>query len=330
LPVLNRTAFCFAVMFSATGLYGQSQPVPRSSPAPDTSLRRFEVGGQTAYIGLNNCGSAQSGCDQFGRGAGVAFNLNRHFAIDSSFIAMRGMSAGSIADPYDPSAPEPSAAGGISEFLAGVRVESRVRHWGVFARVSPGVMNWKTGTVYGSINDFVIETGAGVEYSPSPRLHFRLENDELAIKYHQFAGGHCYPCFSPGWIGNDEVKAGAYWSIGKPLNWVPVNTHAEPIHRFFDTANIALLTADALSQTADDLLTARNLHDGGQEGNPFSRPFVRNGWPGMTGQALLSEGEKVGLMYGAHRLHLHWLERIVPLFDMYGHATAANHNAQQE
>jgi len=176
----------------------------------------------------------------------------------------------------------------------------------------------------------VVETGAGVEYSPSPRVHLRVETDEVLIKYHMFAGGLCYPCYGSGWTTNDEVKAGAYWSIGKPIGWTPVNLHAKLNHRFFDTINIALLTADALSQTADDITTARNLHAGGQEGNPFSRPFVRNGWPGMTGQATLWECGKVGLMYGAHRLHLHWLERVVPLFDMYGHATMANKNAQQE
>jgi hypothetical protein len=327
---MNRLAGLIAIFVLTTLSFGQDRAGSAVGGPLDTSLRRFEVGGQTAYIGLDNCGMAQSGCDQFGRGVGVAFNLNQHFAIDSSFIVMGGMPATRIGDPHDPSAVEPLAGGGISESLAGVKIESRVRHWGVFARVAPGVMSWKTGTVYGSINDFVIETGVGMEYSPSPRLHFRLENDELAIKYHQFTGGHCYPCLSPAWIGNDEVRAGVYLSIGKPMNWTPVNTHARPTHRFFDTANIALLLADALSLTADDMLTARNLHDGGQEGNPFSRPFVRNGWPGMTGQAVLSEGEKVGLMYATHRLHLHWLERIVPLWDMYGHATAANHNAQQE
>jgi hypothetical protein len=240
------------------------------------------------------------------------------------------MPPATIGDPYDPSGVEPSASGGISEFLAGIRIESRARQWGVFARFSPGVMSWKTGTVYGSINDFVVESGAGVEYSPSPRVHFRAEYDELSIKYHAFAGGHCYPCFGPGWTGNDEVKAGAYWSMGKPMSWSPVDVHVKPKHRFFDAANIALLTADALSVTADDVSTARYLNEGGYEGNPFSRPFVRNGWPGMAGQAVLWEGGKVGLMYGAHRLHMHWLERIVPLCDMYAHATAADDNAKQE
>ncbi len=318
------------VIWFATGLFGQGQAVSPSAPVPDTSLRRFEVGGQTAFIGLKNCGFEQAGCDQFARGAGAALNLNRHFAIDSSFITMRGLPSGSIADPYDPSAVEPLASGGISEFLAGVRIESRAQRWGVFARISPGVMSWKTGTVYGSINDFAVETGAGVEFSPAPRLHLRAEYDDLSIKYHLFAGGHCYPCFGSGWTANSEVKAGAYWSIGKPMNWSPVNTHANPTHRFFDTANIALLTADALSLTADDITTARFLHDGGQEGNPFSRPFVNNGWPGMTGQAILLEGAQVGLMYAAHRLHMHWLEGTLPLCDMYEHAKMALANAQQE
>jgi hypothetical protein len=327
---LNHTVFFLAAILSATGLYGQRQAVLPSASVPDTSIRLFEVGGQTATIGLKNCGWAQKGCDQFGGGAGVVLNLNQHFAIDSSFITMRGMPAGSIGDPYDPSAAEPLAGGCISEFLAGVRIGSRAKRWGVFARVSPGVMSWKTGTIYGSINDFVIESGVGVEYSPAPRVHLRAEYDELSIKYHEFAGGHCYPCFGAGWTANDEVKAGAYWSMGKPVNWAPVNTHAKPTRRFFEVANIALLTADALSVTADDITTERNLHEGGQEGNPLSRPFVRNGWPGLAGQAVLWESVKVGLMYGAHRLHMHWLEKAVPLCDMYEHAKMAHANAQQE
>ena len=66
-----------------------------------------------------------------------------------------------IGDP-DLLAIEPTASGEILEFLAGVRIESRARQWGVFARVSPGVMSWSTGTSYGSIKDFVVEPGAGV------------------------------------------------------------------------------------------------------------------------------------------------------------------------
>ena len=50
--------------------------------SPDTSVRRFEIGGQVTYAGLYGCEWAQKGCNQFGRGAGVGVNMNRHFAID--------------------------------------------------------------------------------------------------------------------------------------------------------------------------------------------------------------------------------------------------------
>jgi hypothetical protein len=326
---LNQKVIFLAVLVPACFLYGQGPGVSPANHSPDTSVRRFEIGGQVTYAGLYGCEWAQKGCNQFGRGAGVGVNLNRHFAIDSSFVAMGDMPPMRIGDP-DLLAIEPTASGEILEFLAGVRIESRARRWGVFARASPGVMSWSTGTSYGSIKDFVVEPGAGVEYSPAPRVHLRVEYDDLLAKYQTFAGGLCYPCFGMGWRGNDELKAGAYWSVGKPIRWTPVDQSAKPKHRFFDTINIALLTADAFSVAADDLLTERHLNEGGYEGNPSSRPFANNGWPGMTGQAIVWEGGKVGLMYGAHRLHLHWLERIVPLFDMYGHATGANSNAQQE
>lgn len=124
-------------------LFGQDRAAWTADSPPDTSVRRFEIGGQTSYVGLFGCEWGQKDCDHFGKGAGIALNLNRHFALDSSFVTMRSMPPTTVGDPSNPSAIAPVASGGISEFLAGVRIESRARRWGVFARVSPGVMNWK-------------------------------------------------------------------------------------------------------------------------------------------------------------------------------------------
>ena len=330
IAALKHPALIFAVLASAAALCAQSQTAPPAAPSSDTSLRRFEVGGQTNLLGLNDC-LGLKWCYQWGKGAGAAINLNQYFAIDSSFDIMPGISGASIGDPSDPAMIGPAGSGRITDFFSGIRIEARARQWGIYARVRPGMMSWATGTSYGTIHDFAIEFGEGAEYVLTPRIHLRVEIDDLAIKYHEFGSGHCYPCTGNGWTGNNgNLTAGAYWSLGRPVRWNPMDGHAAPKHKFFDRYNLALMTASALARTSDDITTARFLREGRPEQTPFSRPFVRNGWPGFTGQAILWQGEEISLMYGLHRLHLHWLERIVPAYDAYSEAAAAFRNARNE
>ena len=317
-------------MSCATVLCGQSQTLPPGAASSDTNLRQFEVGAQTNLLGLNDCFGLKW-CYQWGKGAGVAINLNQHFAIDSSFEIMPGISGAHIGDPSDPAVIGPVSSGRITDFFSGIRIEARGRQWGIYARVMPGMMNWGTGTTDGTIHDFALQWGEGVEYFLTPHIHLRVEIDDIAIKYHQFGGGLCYPCTGNGWTGNnDNLTAGAYWSVGKPVRWTPMDEQAAPKHRFFDRYNLALMTASALARTSDDITTARFLAEGRPEQTPFSRPFVRNGWPGFTGQAILWQGQEIGVMYALHRLHLHWLERIVPVYDAFSEAVAALRNARNE
>jgi hypothetical protein len=76
---LHPKAFVLAVILSATGVYVQSSSVSLSGPAPANSLRRFEVGGQTADLHFN-VGYSMCPRPEFALGVSGAWNLNPSLA----------------------------------------------------------------------------------------------------------------------------------------------------------------------------------------------------------------------------------------------------------
>ena len=68
-----------------------------------------------------------------------------------------------------------------------------------------------------------------------------------------------------------------------------------------------------LGQTADAITTQRFISHGLPEEDPLARPLVKYGWSGQIGAAVLINGAEISGMYGLHRMHRHWMERILPL-----------------
>jgi hypothetical protein len=171
---LNHTAFFFAVILSAAGLYGQSPSASSPASAPDTSLRRFEAG--LEFGGMNTSGALNCyfGCPAAEPIAGVrgALNINQYFAIDSS-LNLTGNT------PYDQGYDSYRLGGHASEFLFGAKGTVRGRRWGLFGAAEPGLLSWSRvlldrsfpllASNFGRRNSFAFDLGGGVEYSPLPR-----------------------------------------------------------------------------------------------------------------------------------------------------------------
>lgn len=268
---------------------------------------------------------------QFGLGAGAALNINQHFAIDSSFNLLPGY------DNLRSYAYGVAQGGHASEFLVGARAEVRAKRYGFFADAKPGLLSWSevptavtvtpgTGGSYdteswdyGRRTFFATEFGGGLEYSPSARVHVRVDMGDLLVRYYDgvksdWAGItsiECSPCRP--WANNLQTTAGVYFGVGKPIAWTPPNLDAPPPHRFFDRTNLALLGVSLLGQTADAITTQRFISHGVSEEDPLARPFVKFGWSGQIGLAVINNGAEITGMYGLHRMHQHRIERIVPL-----------------
>ena len=190
----------------------------KSHPS-DTGLRRFEIGTQTADVRTGCIGSAQS-CPlpSFALGAGGAMNLNQHFSFDANFL-ITPQSASYVTNTF---------GGHASEFLLGARAEVRARHYGFFIEAQPGYFSWSH--LITEVNDrtpsvgrrtyFVSNVGAGLEYSPSARIHVRGEVADLVL--HE--GGSS-------WTNNLQPSAGIYYGLGKQIQWKPPPTKQnEPTH----------------------------------------------------------------------------------------------------
>jgi hypothetical protein len=301
-----------------------AQAEDSSSPAnsvhpSDTGLRRFELGIQTADVRTGCIGSAES-CPlpSFGLGAGGAMNLNQHFSLDANFL-ITPQSALYITDTF---------GGHASELLLGARAEVRARHYGFFLKAQPGYFSWShliTGVVfptpstfvfsYGRRTYFATDAGAGFEYSPSARIHLRGEVTDLVL--HE---GHS------GWTNNLQPSAGIYYGLGKQIQWKPPVYQAKRAHRFADTPNLVLLTANVLAVTADAITTQQGLARGDREGDPFARPLVKYGWSGEISAMALEIGVETLGMYGLHRLGQHRVERLVPVSLTVIHAIFAYNN----
>ena len=81
----------------------------------------------------------------------------------------------------------------------------------------------------------------------------------------------------------------------------PPNTH-----RFFDSLNVGLIVAESGALLADGATTQYSLnHYGGREADPFARPFVDHGWPGMIAGGALFISAEVGARDLLHKHNHH-------------------------
>ena len=317
-----RIAFLIPAGFFAAIPFLAAQASPQPEPAkPDLSVRRFELGFGFANIQAGCKG--QSGC-QFptaGLGLGTSINLNSHFAIDSQ-IEITATSS---------NAADNAEGGRIAEYLSGVRAETRSRRYGYFLKAQPGLFTWShtiTGLAnssppsgdfnfnYGYRKYFVSNVGGGFEYSPTPRVHIRAEVTDLLMDF----GGS--------WNNNLQSMVGVYAGLGKPLTWSPPRYDPAQAHRFFDPLNDALISGSVLGMTADSITTQRFIAHGSTEGDPFARPLAKYGWSGqVTLEGLEASGEVLA-MYGLHRIHQHWIERLLPVSAAIAHGVLAYQNTK--
>ena len=295
-----------------------SSPANSAHPS-DTGLRRFEIGIQTADVRTGCIGSAES-CPlpSFALGAGGTMNLNQHFSLDANFL-ITPQSASYITNTF---------GGHASELLLGARAEVGARHYGFFLKAQPGYFSWShliTGVEYPTPSNFVFsygrrtyfatDAGAGLEYSPSARIHLRGEVTDLIL--HE--GGS-------GWTNNLQPSAGIYYGLGKQIQWKPPVYEAKRAHPFDDTPNLVLITGSVLAITADAITTQRDLARGDREGDPFARPLVKYGWSGEISAMALEIGAETLGMYGLHRIGRHRVERLIPVSLAVIHAIFAYNN----
>jgi len=202
-------------------------------------MRRFEVGGQATNLNFTDYDAAGPG-QQPGFGVGVALNLQLSLAVESKLNLTLGTKC-----PYSP-----VCGGRAIEFLLGARTEARERRWGLFAEVEPGFVSWsalqlpsssqvpamkrRARPLFGSAVLFYDGNWWGVEYAPAVRLHCRVNLGDLLMRhdgsqligFNGPASLYCFDCKR--WLNNLDLTGGAYWSLGKPMEWVPPDMHAKP------------------------------------------------------------------------------------------------------
>lgn len=288
-----------------------AQAVQTSGPENQTKanaadLPRFEIGMNFADIRTDCINAFDTSCElpQFAIGLGASYNLTSHFAIDGDFLETPTVSK-SATNHY---------GGRHTEYMAGLRTEARARHYGYFLKTQIGSLSWNhviTGVIqppngpfyflFGEQRKFAANIAAGFEYSPTPRIHFRGQIGDLLTANS-----------SSLWQNNLQSMAGVYVGLGKPVAWKPPVYNAKATHPFFDSANVTLITASVLGMTADAITTQRDMAHGGSESDPFARPFVKYGWSGQIAAEGIEINAVVWGMYGLHRIHQHWIERLAP------------------
>jgi hypothetical protein len=124
-----------------------------------------------------------------------------------------------------------------------------------------------------------------------------------------------YLCSGPcgPWTSNLQSTVSVDYELGKPVEWTSPRFDERTEHAFFDRTNLGLMTVSLLGQAADAITTQRFISHGLHEGDPLAQPFVKYGWSGQIGLAVLVNGIEISGMYGLHRLHHHNIERGVPL-----------------
>jgi hypothetical protein len=211
------------------------QPRPRQ---PDASIRRLDIGWGVSDIRTQCIG--QKDCSSFGLGLGAAMNLNRYFALDANVNVTPGFS----------NAATNVEGGRASEFLLGARAEMRARNYGFFLKAQPWALIWNhvitqaffptSSTItfaYGHRTQFITNVGAGFEYSPSARIHVRVEVSDLVT-----------PHLNSSWPNNLQPSAGVYVGLGKAIMWKPPTYDPKNAHPFLGTSNVLLIYGNALSQ----------------------------------------------------------------------------------
>ena len=297
----------------------QSTSLP-SAPRPSIhrGVQRFEVGVETADM-ATGCGFSACQLPSFGVGAEGVWNWKPYLAFEADYLTTPNSSRGST-----------NLDGGRSiELLAGARAELRARHYGYFLLAEPGVFEW-TDVIKGVISKpksfsftfghqrrFVTNLGTGFEYSPSSRVHVRMEVGDLLMHYP-----------GPDWQNNLQSQAGIYYGFGKSLTWTPPAVRADSRRTFFDRTNIALITMSALASIADGVTTQHFLKDGYSEGDPFARPLVKYGWAGQSAATAIEIGGETAGMYGLHRIGHRWLARMVPVAVTIVHVVFAYKNTE--
>ena len=169
--------------------------------------------------------------------------------------------------------------------------------------------------LFGERSRFVSNVSAGFEYSPSARIHIRSEIGDLLQKYS-----------SSFWSNNLQSSAGVYVGLGKSIPWTAPTDDAKKAHGFFDRENLTLMTGSVLAMTTDSITTQRFIARGQVEGDPFARPLVKYGWSGQIAAEGLEINAEIWGMYGLHRIHQHWIERIVPVSIAAAHGFFAYSN----
>jgi hypothetical protein len=316
----------FALSFLSCLALVARRPLPAQPPPPapvpaapeDTSLRRFELGLNTADVRTFCVGQKDCYLPAFSVGAAAAFNASPHFAFDTSLNLTARAGPGS----------SDLAGGRALEFLAGVRGGIRARRYGYYLKAQPGLLYWShviTQTVYstpttfsflfGGRTRFVTDVGGGMEVSLTPRIRLRGEFTDLLMRYSKTS-----------WLNDLQPAAGVCVGLGKSIDWKPPVYNPAAAHPFFDKPNILLLTVSVLGMTADGITTQRGIARGRGEGDPLARPLVKYGWSGQISIEALEIGVEVAGMYGLHRTGHHRIERAVPLGIALTHAILAYEN----
>src|ERR1700733_7197686 len=83
-----------------------------------------------------------------------------------------------------------------------------------------------------------------------------------------------------------------------------------------------------LGITSDAITTQRFISHGLVEGDPLARPLVKYGWSGQVAASGLEMTGVVLGMYGLHRIHQHWIERLLPVCVGAVHGILAYNNTK--
>jgi len=173
---------------------------------------------------------------------------------------------------------------------------------------------------------FASKVGAGFEYSPGTRMHVRVDFADLLIRYGRSALFTCDTCVT--WRNNPQITVGVYAALGKPISWQPPEYNPRAVHPFWGVTNVGLMGVALLGITADSITTQRFISHGLVEGDPLARPLVKYGWSGQIAASGLEMTGVVLGMYGLHRMHQHWIERLLPLSVGTVHGILAYNNTK--
>jgi len=301
---------------SAAVCYAQSP----TAAAPDASVRRFEIGGQFTDLILGTQG--ENGVPKFAFGPTFAFNLNRHFALDASYVVMN-----------TPSCLFTQCSGGrASVFVAGARIAARDKYVTWYAYARPGVLHYTAESVTEPFYlttitvsapatfQFVSNFGDGVEYALTPRVRARAEVGDLMEL------GTCPECNT--WTNHFQISIGMDAMVGKPLPGKRFDSASGPSHRFLDKTNLFLLSVSLLAQASDAVTTQHVIGHGYAEADPLVRPLVNEGWPGQIGEAIIENAGQIFIMYRLHKMGFHRAERLIPILNALPHAYEGCNNAR--